>query len=242
MASESEAGTVTGEQALMLLVLDLPSELKRLEREGAFKPIAPNRYWLKDLVQGYIRHLRAVARESDTQTLARAMGVSSQRISQLASEGWFKQIEGKRGIYNWIEACGGYIKFLRAEDRATSKHSAESRIRDAKARDIEIRTQQRLARLVPLDAYEEMIDNFAGVVRSEFAGLAAASTRDLTMRRIIEREVNARLRRIAEHAMASAIRLEAARGADDAVRADRAGPLGSSKPDVSTNSGGAGAA
>jgi hypothetical protein len=96
-----------------------------------------------------------------------------------------------------------------------------------------------LSRLVPLDIYEEMIDGLAGVVRSEFAGLAAASTRDLTMRRIIEREVNARLRRISEYAMAQAIRLEAVGGADDAVRANGAGHLGSGKQDVPADSGGA---
>jgi hypothetical protein len=75
---------------------------------------------------------------------------------------------------------------------------------------IEVCTQQRLSRLVPLEIYNEMIDSFAGMVRSEFAGLAAVCTHDITMRRIIEREVNARLRRIVEHALAQAIRLEAA--------------------------------
>jgi hypothetical protein len=91
-----------------------------------------------------------------------------------------------------------------------SKNAAQSRIADARARDIEVRTRQRLNRLVPIEIYDEMIDSFAGSVRSEFAGLAATCTRDIPMRRIIDREVNARLRRIAEHAMAQAIRLEAA--------------------------------
>jgi hypothetical protein len=37
-------------------------------------------------------------------------------------------------------------------------------VRDARARDLETRTQQRLARLVPLELYEEMLDNVCGVV------------------------------------------------------------------------------
>jgi hypothetical protein len=113
-------------------------------------------------------------------------------------------------------------------------------MRDAKAREIEVRTQQRLSRLVPLEVYEEMIDNIAGLVRSEFAGLAAVCTRDLTARRIIEREINARLRRIAEHAMAQAVRLETLRGADTAIGADRTGPVGGGEPDLSANGGGSG--
>jgi hypothetical protein len=57
MAGEQpEAGTVTAEQAQMLLLLSR-AELKALEREGAFSPIAPGRYWLKDLVQGFARHV-----------------------------------------------------------------------------------------------------------------------------------------------------------------------------------------
>jgi len=242
MAGEPEAGTVNTEQALMLLLLDKPSDLRALEKDGAFKQIARDRYWLKDLVQGYVRHARAHAQDTDTTTLAMVFGMQQTRVSQISHDGWYKQLEGTRGKYNWVEACRGYIKYLKDADRRSSKSSSESRIRDAKARDIEVRTQQRLARLVPLTAYEEMIDGIAGMVRSEFAGLAAASTRDLTMRRIIEREVNARLRRIAEYAMAQAIRLETAGGADNAIRTDGAGPVGSSQQDVSADSGGAGTA
>jgi len=237
--AEPEAGTVSAEQAMLLLLLDSAAELKRLEREGAFQQIAPGRYWLKDLVQGFVRHSREHRNVTDSGVLARCWNLTSARVGQLAREGWFKSLEGTHGKYDWFDACAGFIRYLRDEDRRSTKSAAETRIRDAKARDIEVRTQQRLSRLIPLDVYEEMIDGMAGMVRSEFAGLAAATTRDLTMRRMIEREVNARLRRIAEHAMAQAIRLEAAGSADDAVGADRAGPVGSSQSDLPSNGGGA---
>jgi hypothetical protein len=238
---EPEAGTVTTEQAQLLLLLDKPSDLKALERAGAFAQIAPNRYWLKDLVQGYVKHLRAERDMTTLETLAECFGVTSSRVNQLVNEGWFKRVDGQRGRYNWREAVGGFVRWMRDEDRRSSKSAAHTRIQDAKARDIETRTQQRLGRLIPLEVYEEMIDNVAGMVRSEFAGLAAASTRDLTMRRIIEREVNARLRRIAEAAMAQAIRLETAGGADDAIGANGTGPVGGSEPDLPIDSVGSGA-
>lgn len=240
MAGEPEAGTITTEQALMLLLIDKPNELKQLERDGAFAPIAPGRYWLKDLVQGFVRHARESKDMTTTETLATCFGVTPHRVRQLAHMGWFKP--SSKNNFNWVEACGGYIKFLRDDDRRSNKSASEMRIKDAKAHDIEVRTKQRLSRLIPLEVYEEMIDSICGMVRSEFAGLAAASTRDLTMRRIIDREVNARLRRIAERGMAQAIRLETGRGTDDAVGADGAGPVGGSEPEIPIDSGGAGTA
>ena len=44
MADEPQAGTVSADNAMMLLLLDGPAELKRLQRNGAFKPMAPGRY------------------------------------------------------------------------------------------------------------------------------------------------------------------------------------------------------
>lgn len=228
-------------EAMSLLLMDHPDELRRLQREGFIEPAGKDGWELAGLVRGFAKWARERTRLTDTETLARCWGLVKPRISQFVAEGWLKPV-GKKGQYDWFEACAGYVRWLRDENRKTSKSASDSRMRDAKAHDIEVRTRQRLSRLVPIEIYDEMIDGFAGVVRSEFAGLAAACTREIAMRRIIEREVNARLRRIAEHALAQAIRLEALGGADHAVRADRAGPLGGSEPDVSTDRGGAGAA
>ena len=240
--AEPEAGQITTEQAVLLLLLDTPAELKRLEKQGVFTAASPGRYWIKDLVQGFVRHMRSTKFITDTATLATTFGLSGMRVGQLEKDGWYKRIAGTRGNFNWIEACGGYIKFLRAEDRRSTRSSADSRMKDAKARDIETRTQQRLGRLVPLDTYEDMIDTICGMVRSEFAGLAATCTRDLPMRRVIEREVNARLRRIAEAALVQAVRLETDSTPDAAIGPDGAGPVGGGKQDVSADSGSAGTA
>jgi hypothetical protein len=175
-----------------------------------------------------------------TPVLAQLLMLSRQRIEQLCADGWIKR--AARGQFSLVEGVQGYIKFLRDEHRRQNMSAADSRVREARAKEIEVKTAQRLGRLVPLDAYEEMIDGIAGLVRSEFAGLPAACTRDLTLRRMMEREVNARLRRIAEHAMAQAIRLETVRGVDDAVRADGAGHVGGEQSDLSANRSSAGAA
>lgn len=226
--AENEAGTVSTALAMSLLLMEHPDDLKKLQRDGYIQPIAKDSWRLADLIRGFAKWSRESAAFTDNITLARCFGLSKGRISQLVAAGAFTPT-GKLGkSYNWFDACSGYIRYLRDEDRKTSKSAADSRMRDAKAREIEVRTNQRLSRLIPLEVYEEMIDNMAGMVRSEFAGLAAATTRDLNMRRIIEREVNARLRRVAEHAMAQAIRIETHGGTDDAVRTNGAGPVGSS--------------
>jgi hypothetical protein len=175
-----------------------------------------------------------------TQVVCQLLMLSRQRVEQLVADGYIKR--HSRGQYSVVAAVQGYIKFLRDETRSRNMTAAESRVRDARAKDIEVRTAVRLSHLVPRAVYEEMIEAFAGVVRSEFAGLAAACSRDLTVRRTIEREINARLRRIAEHALAQAIRLETVRFSDDAIGADGAGHLGGGQSDVPANGGGAGTA
>jgi hypothetical protein len=175
-----------------------------------------------------------------TPVLCQLLMLSRQRVEQLVNEGYIKR--HARGQYSLVSAVQGYIKFLRDETRRQNVSAADSRIRDARAKDIEVRTAVRLSQLVPRPFFEEMIEGFAGVVRMEFAGVAATCSRDLTVRRTIEREINARLRRIAEYAMAQAIRLETVRGTDDAFGADGTGPVGGSEPDVSANGSGAGAA
>ena len=239
--AENEAGTVSTALAMSLLLMEHPDELKKLQRAGYIKPIGKDSWRLADLIRGFAKSAHDNAMLTDSATLQRCWGLAASRISQFVAEGWLRAT-GRKGQYNWFEANQSYVRWLRDQDRKTSKSASDSRMRDAKAHEIEIRTQQRLSRLVPLDVYDEMIDSFAGVVRSEFAGLAATATRDLTMRRIIEREVNARLRRIAEYALAQAIRLETVRGADDSIGADGAGSVGRSQQDLSSDSSGAGAA
>jgi hypothetical protein len=236
---ENEAGTVSTALAMSLLLMEHPDELKKLQRGGFIQPVGKDSWRLADLIRGFAKWARQNTDATTGDRLAQCWGLSKGRIAQLAAEGAFKP-PGHGGHYNWFDACSGYVRHLRNEDRKTSRSAADGRIKDAKARDIETRTQQRLSRLIPLEVYEEMIDNIAGMVRSEFAGLAAASTRDLIMRRVIEREVNARLRRIAEHAMAQAIRLETSGGTDAAIGANGAGHLGGEQQDLPGISSGAG--
>ena len=60
MADGPDVTTVSAAQAMTLLLLEA-ADLKRLERAGAFRPIAPGKYGLVELVQGFARHVRKPA-------------------------------------------------------------------------------------------------------------------------------------------------------------------------------------
>src|SRR5262245_38060281 len=92
--------------------------------------------------------------------------LSRQRIMQLVKDGWITQTERNR--LGLTDAVQGYIKFMRDDQRKHTMGAADSRVRDARAREIEVKTQQRLQQLVPAALYNDMIDYIVGQVRSEF--------------------------------------------------------------------------
>jgi hypothetical protein len=64
--------------------------------------------------------------------------------------------------------------------------------------------------LVAIEEFDAMIDELCGVFRTELSSLPARLTRDVTLRRTMEREANGMLNRIADIAEANAVRLEGA--------------------------------
>lgn len=172
--------------------------------------------------------------------MAELLLMHGSRITQLVRDGTLKRV-GK-GQYDLKQTVQDYIRHLREQQKRQQVSTADNRVRDARARDIEARTAQRLGQLVSLTIFDEMIDGFAGIVRSEFAGMPAACTRDLVARRIIERETNARLHRIAEYAMAQAVRVAAVRDSDEPQRSNGTGRLGGIESDLSADGSDSGAA
>ncbi len=108
-----------------------------------------------------------------------------------------------------LDACRiAYIRYLR--ERHSKPSAADSHLREARAREIEVRTAERLGKLVAVEEFDAMIDELCGVFRTELSGLPARVTRDVALRRTIEREINGMLGRIADIAEANAARLEGA--------------------------------
>lgn len=126
----------------------------------------------------------------------RLLMITPQWLNRLQANGYVPQ--GPRGKVSLVGAVQGYIKSLKDEERRSSKSAADSRVRDARAQEIEMRIAERKRDLIPFEDAVEILDFLIGSVREELSGLAARITRDMAMRRKIEEEIHAAQARIAE--------------------------------------------
>lgn len=151
---------------------------------------------------------------------ARLLMISLERLRQIAKMGYFPRAQN--GRYHLVAVVQGYIKFLKDDERRSSKSATASRMQDAKAAEIEIRIAEKRRELIPIEDHRAAMDIIVGKVREEFSGLPARATRDLSMRRKLEDDVNASFNRVADaiHASAEFIEkggeLPSGSGADDA--------------------------
>jgi DNA-binding transcriptional MerR regulator len=115
-------------------------------------------------------------------------GFTPHRLRQLEREGFF----GKKGRdrYNPVEVFQGYVRFLQDDSRRTSKSASASRAQDARAREIEQRIAKEDGRLIPIEDVAAGVTEIMGALRAELTGVAAASTRDLALREVIDGHLN----------------------------------------------------
>ena len=119
---------------------------------------------------------------------AALLEVTPQWIGRLHKQGYIPR-EGK-GQYPLVGVVRGYVRYLKDEERRSSKSAADSRVRDARAKEIELRTAQRAATLIETDVALAMVDEVVGAVRTGFGSLAAQLSRDGQERRRIQAKVD----------------------------------------------------
>jgi hypothetical protein len=174
---------------------------------------------------------------------ARLLMKSSERIRQLSREGWIpKHGTGANTRYALVDVVQGYIRFRDDAEKRATKTAAATRISDARAREIELRTAIREGRLIDLDEALEAVEDLIGLLRSELSGLPARCTRDLQLRRTIETARNDILDRIADLAAQKAAAMGTRRGNGAAIEADATGRVGGVEPHAPADIGGAGTA
>ncbi|MCR6673243.1 hypothetical protein [Devosia ginsengisoli] len=128
--------------------------------------------------------------------------ITSRWIRKLQADGYIpRPAPGKVAL---VAAVQGYIKSLKDEDRRSTKTASDSRVRDARAAEIEMRIAERKRELIPIEDAAAAMDLLAGKTKEEMTGLAARITRDMELRRKIEAEVNGAQSRIADALRASA--------------------------------------
>lgn len=231
MAEDHDIGTG---DAHALLGLDAAS-FKTLTRTARVKPVAPDRWRIADVVRARIKSLIDAATYYTTPRMAEAFGISHQRVAQLRDEGVLNY-DGKNRFHR-DDTTRAYTAWQRAQDRTAKKTTSESRVRDARATEIEIRTAERSRQLIDIDEALESNAAICGYVRTEFGGLAARVTRDLALRREIEKAVNDSFARIASRLVEEAANLETGRAPFDAVADDAAGRMGEDESALPANGG-----
>ena len=112
-----------------------------------------------------------------------------------------------------------YLRWLRSEDRRGQKGEADGRLRDARAREVELRIAEREHRLIDMVEHESVLAEVVGIVTTALDGLPARVTRDLGLRAVIEAEINATLNRGSAVAEARARELKATGTTSSASRA-----------------------
>lgn len=119
---------------------------------------------------------------------AAVLGVSISWVSRLIRDGYIPEAKSRR--YRLADVVQGYIRFLKDEERRTSKVQAESGLKAARQREVELRIAVREGQLVELDDIKSVFIEVEATLRAELSGLPSAVTRDVKLREEIEKYLN----------------------------------------------------
>lgn len=137
-------------------------------------------------------------------TLCLWAGVSDETILKHVKDGVIRR--HGRGRYRLREALQARARFLADEQRQASKSAGESRLKDKRAEEIDMRLEERSGALVAEARAEALaiIDEFAGPLRSDLMSIPARVTKDLALRRQIESEIDVAFGAAAKRAASAA--------------------------------------
>jgi hypothetical protein len=123
-----------------------------------------------------------------TSQLSKATRLSPERILQLEQAG----VISKEGRDRWpaLDTLCRLIWHYRDEARRGVRGAADGELRKARALEIELRVAERARRLIEIDEAVASVQKIVGLVRTVMGGIAARVTRDLVLRRTIEKAVN----------------------------------------------------
>lgn len=154
------------------------------------------------------------------QQVSRLLMISVAWVGRLHKAGYIPK--AGKDQYPLVGAVQGYIRYMKDEDRRSTKTAADSRVRDARAKEIELRIAERERELISVEDAKGEFSQLLAMVRAEMVGLPARVTRDMDLRRVIEKEVDDSLSRMADRADKASAVLEAGGEPTEAVAEDNA--------------------
>jgi hypothetical protein len=137
------------------------------------------------------------------------------RLYELVQAGWIRALAPNR--YDPTEVAQGYIRFLKDDERRTSKTATLSRVQEARARQIEQRMAREAGQTIAMVDALALVDDVVGGLKADLDGVPARCTRDMTERRKLEDELNDCLTRAADRLDAEGNLLKAGGAVDPAA-------------------------
>jgi hypothetical protein len=146
MAEDTDRGsTITTATAANLLMLPTPAELERIAKGGWIRPIAPGRWRVVDVVQGFIRYFQSQANTISTRDLANILGVTPTWLIELERQGVIKRLS--KGTWQKDETISQYVRYQRAENQHAPKTNGGAVSMEAFGRHIGV-SRERIRALV----------------------------------------------------------------------------------------------
>lgn len=159
---------------------------------------------------------------------SRLIMVSDERIRQLVKAGYIPK--AARNTYPLVGVVQGYIRSLKDEQKSGSRAERENKVRDVRAEEIAIRIEEKRRKLIPIEDATAVMDHWLAVVVRELIGLPARVTRDVPLRGVIEKELDASRNRMASALRTSAATLREGGALPGDTPEDDAGPVGAGEP------------
>jgi len=117
--------------------------------------------------------------------MAEALGVTTRHLARMAKDGVIKK--EARSKYNFKKCLADYISFLKEENKSQTRNASENRLRDARAKEVELRIAVTDRTVISLHEAEDIVDKMAGIYLQSILGLPAAITRNIDERKRIEK-------------------------------------------------------
>jgi hypothetical protein len=160
-------------------------------------------------------------------TACKLLMLSDERLRQLAADGWFpRAVRGQYGddhrigYYDLGKTVQGYIKFLKDEEKNATNVKAESALKAARQREVELRIAEREGAVVDMEDVQAFFAWSDTMLRAELEGVPASVTRDISEREAIGQAIDGAISRAHRRFVEAA----------EALRAGR-DPLGTSSED-----------
>jgi hypothetical protein len=115
------------------------------------------------------------------------IGISSQWLRELGKRGYVPTpVKGKVASDKIIQA---YLKWLQNSSQ-TRENTAASKLQNLRAREIELRIDQKLSELVSIEDFSKSIEIIYKIIHSEMINLPSRATNDIALKQTIKTELD----------------------------------------------------